>query len=213
MASQSAPSGSGPTQAPGGGVRLPPPPEKLRQHFDNGIWYLLSLWPALHVAVRDSWGGPDSNDKRDWFAGAVSDLFVQRPDTDHDDLVLFLLQVMQDEFDCNVEDDSEEDVARSIYVLRKRLFEDKDAGSFSELEQRWRNRGQLKMNIQVVDNGTDDDDEDDWQGFDEEDEDGDINMEAAEEAVPNLVPTLKKEKPEPEVDDDGFTKVTGKKKR
>ena len=68
--------------APGGGVRLPPTPEQLQAAFDNGIWYALSLWPALHVAVQNSWGGPDSSEKRDWFAGAVSDLFTERQDTD-----------------------------------------------------------------------------------------------------------------------------------
>ena len=40
-------------------------------------------------------------------------------------------------------------------------------------------------------------------------------MLAAEELVPDLVPVLKKEreKVEPEVDEEGFTKVTGRKKR
>ena len=210
MASQA--TSAGQSAAPGGGVQLPPTSEKLRQAFDNGIWYLLSLWPALHVAVQDGWGGPDSKDKKDWFAGAVSDLFLQRPDTDHDDLILFLLQVMQDEFECNVEDDSEEEVVRGILGLRKRLFEDQDLNAFSELETRWKNRGQMKANIQIIDNEVDDDDDEEWDDEDE-DEDGDINMEAADAIVPNLVPALKKEKPEPEVDEEGFTKVVGKKKR
>lgn len=51
-----------------------PTPEELQTAFDNAIWYLLSLWHPLHIAVSSSWGGPDSADKRDWFAGAVSDL-------------------------------------------------------------------------------------------------------------------------------------------
>ena len=208
MASQA--TSAGPVPTTDGGVQLPPTPEKLQDSFEHGIWYLLSLWPALHVAVQDGWGGPDSTDKKDWFAGAVSDLFVQRPDTDHDDLVLFLLQVMQDEFDCNVEDDSEEEVARSILSLRKRTFEDQDLSALSELEQRWRNRGQIKTNIQIIDNEIEADEDEDW---DDEDDDGDINMEAAEDIVPNLVPALKKGKPEPEVDEDGFTKVVSKKKQ
>ena len=210
MASQAA--SSGPVPAAGGGVQLPPTPEKLQQAFDNGIWYLLSLWPALHVAVQDNWGGPSSADKKDWFAGAVSDLFVQRPDTDHDDLVMFLLQVMQDEFECNVEDDSEEEVAGRILALRKRVLEDGDVGAWRELEGRWRNRGQIKTNIQIVDNEAEVD-SDDWDDDDEEDEDGDVNMDAAQDIVPDLVPALKKEKREPDVDDEGFTKVVSKKKR
>ena len=187
-------------------------PEKLQHTFELAIWYTLALWPALHVAVQDNWGGPDSSDKRDWFAGAVADLIVQRPETDQDDLVVFLLQVMQDEFDCNVEDDSEEEVARNILALRKRVFEDRDLAALSELETRWKNRGQIKTNIQIIDGEVEgDEDEEEWDGF-EEDEDGDVNMTAAEEIVPDLVPVLK-EKPQPEVDEDGFTKVVGKKKR
>ncbi|KAK0855482.1 rRNA accumulation-related protein, partial [Friedmanniomyces endolithicus] len=50
--------------------------------------------------------------------------------------------------------------------------------------------------------------EEEWDGFGE---DMDVDMTAAEEAVPRLVPALVKV--EPVVDDDGFTKVVGKKKR
>ena len=202
---------SGPTPAPGGGVMLAPPsPEKLQQLFDNGIWYALSLWPALHVACQNGWGGENTSDKKDWFAGAVSTLFGERKDIDQDDLEIFLLQIMQDEFDCNVEDESEVEVARTMMALRKRLME-RDLSYAKELEQRWKNRGQMKMNIQVIDNEQEVDD-DEWEGFG--DGDGDVDMDAAEDFVPNLVPVLeKREKPEPEVDDDGFTKVVGKKKK
>ncbi|KAK3637321.1 rRNA accumulation-related protein [Elasticomyces elasticus] len=204
---------SGPVAAPGGGVLLPPTPERLQQAFDHGIWYALSLWPALHVATANSWGGPESTDKRDWFAGAVSDLFSSRPDTDNEELEIFLLQIMQDEFDCNVEDESEVEVTRTILGLRKSLkgeAGDDRMAAFRELERRWKNRGQMKYQVDVIDNEAEEVDDEEWNGFDD---DGDVDMTAAEEAVPNLVPAIKKEKVEPEVDDDGFTKVIGKKKR
>jgi pre-rRNA-processing protein TSR2 len=195
--------------APGGGVQLPPTPEKLQQTLDLSIWYTLSLWPALHVAVADSWGGPDSADKRDWFAGAISDLLTSRPETDHDDLVEFLLQVMQDEFECNVEDDSEEKVAGELLDVRRRVLVEGDVSVLGELEVRWRNRGQIKTNIQIVENDQSVGDDEDW-----EEEDGDVRMADAQDIVPDLVPVLqKKERPGPEVDEDGFTKVVGKKKR
>jgi pre-rRNA-processing protein TSR2 len=195
--------------APGGGVQLPPTPEKLQQTLDLSIWYTLSLWPALHVAVADSWGGPDSADKRDWFAGAISDLLTSRPETDHDDLVEFLLQVMQDEFECNVEDDSEEKVVGELLDVRRRVLVEGDVSVLGELEVRWRNRGQIKTNIQIVENDQSVGDDEDW-----EEEDGDVRMADAQDIVPDLVPVLqKKERPGPEVDEDGFTKVVGKKKR
>ncbi len=42
-------------------------------------------------------------EKRDWFAGAISDLLVATQGADVDYLEEFLLQVMNDEFDVNVE--------------------------------------------------------------------------------------------------------------
>lgn len=169
----------------------PPTPSQLQSAFDASIWYALSLWPALHVAVQNHWGGPSSADKRDWFAGAISDLFVQNPATDFEDVVVVLLQVMQDEFEVNVEDDSEEVVAREILILRKRILEDQDLSAAHEIEQRWKSRARMKTDVKVVDEGdqeVDDDDEEDGEGL--EDEDEDVEMEDAGEAARNLLPAL-----------------------
>jgi pre-rRNA-processing protein TSR2 len=205
---------------PSGGVPLPPTPTQLQQSFDHGIWYALTLWPALHVAIANSWGGPSSADKKDWFAGAISDLFASRPDTDQEDLEAFLVQVMQDEFECNVEDESEVVVAGEILGLRRCLRGEMEGcggdrlAVFKELERRYQNRGQMKADVKVIDNGPQEvDDDEDW---DEEDEDEDVDMEAAEGFVPNVAPAIAqqpKQKAEPEVDEDGFTKVTKKGRR
>lgn len=186
-----------------GGVRLPPTPEQLQSAFDHGIWYSLSLWPALHVAVQNSWGGPDSSEKRDWFAGAVSDLFSGRQDTDAEELEAFMLQIMQDEFDCNVEDETEGEVARTILVLRKTLLEG-DISAYEALEKRWKSRGMMKADVQVIDNG---DGEVDDEDIDEMDEEEDRAPQAGGQA-----PVVPRERQEPQVDDDGFTKVVGKKR-
>lgn len=198
------------------GVPLPPTPEKLQQSLDHGIWYCLSLWPALHVATANNWGGPASSDKKDWFAGAVSDFLAANATASDADLLedveVFLLQVMEDEFDCRVEDESEVDVARGIVRLKKGLVEEKDLAVFREMERRWQNRGQMKVNVHVtenVDREVDDEDEE-WDGFDEDGDGADVEMEEA----PALVSTPRaKEKVQPEVDDDGFTRVVSKKKR
>lgn len=186
-----------------------PSPEVVTQKFDLAIALLLHLWPALTVAVTESWGGPDSAGKRDWFAGVVSDLFAQRPDTDEEDVEDMLLQVMGDEFECQLEDESEIGVAAEICRLRK-LIGRGEFGDVDALYARWeekKKKGPEKFNLQVVDHGEDgeeDDDDDD----DEDDEDEDVEMGDAPELAP-----APKEKPPPEVDEDGFTKVTGKKRR
>jgi pre-rRNA-processing protein TSR2 len=189
--------------APGGGVRLPPTPEQLQSAFDHGIWYALSLWPALHIAVQNSWGGADSDEKRDWFAGTVSDLFSDGQETDAEDLEAFLLQIMQDEFDCNVEDDTEVEIVRTILVLRKTLLEG-DISAYETLERRWKSRGMMKVDVQVIDNG-------DGEADDDDDEDDEMDEDRAPQGV-QQAPREPRERPQVQVDDDGFTKVVSKKR-
>ncbi|PPJ60637.1 hypothetical protein CBER1_03668 [Cercospora berteroae] len=197
----SLPASSGPQAVAPGSATV----EQLQTAFDNSIWYLLSLWQPLHIAVQNAWGGPDSADKRDWFAGAVSDLLTTRPETDQEDLELFLLQIMGDEFECNVEDESEVVVAGDILKVRSRMMETRSLQAAVEVEQRWKNRGNMKTDKVVVQEVNQDADEEEFEGFDD-DEDMD--------EAPALVsgPKEPKEKPIPEVDDDGFIKVSGKKR-
>lgn len=168
----------------------------------------LSLWPALTLAVQNQWGGPDSSDKRDWFAGAIADLFSSRPDTDIEDVETVLLQVMLDEFEVNVDDGSAFEVAEQVMRLRR----DCGKGEFAEvaeLKQGWEKKGKAGKDVvfKKVERGEDEDDTD-WDSDDLEDEDEDGDVEMAE--APSHQP---KEKTAPEVDEDGFTKVTGRKKR
>ncbi|KAI4756715.1 hypothetical protein E4T52_11331 [Aureobasidium sp. EXF-3400] len=178
--------------------------ETIQSKFDLGIWYALGLWPALTIAVTSNWGGEDSSAKRDWFAGAISDLFVERPDTDEFDVEAVLLQVMQDEFDLNVEDESEIPVAEEIMKLRKETAE----GNFSGVDavkRRFEERGgRIPQNLQVVEHKHDDD-----ESSEEESDDDDVDM---DDAAPAPAPAPR-EKQEPEVDEDGFTTVVSKKKR
>ncbi|KEQ71694.1 pre-rRNA processing protein, partial [Aureobasidium namibiae CBS 147.97] len=178
--------------------------ETIQSKFDLGIWYALGLWPALTIAVTSSWGGEDSSAKRDWFAGAISDLFVERPDTDEFDIEAVLLQVMQDEFDLNVEDESEIPVAEEIMKLRKETAEGNFAG-FEAVKRRFEERGgKIPQNLQVVEHKQDGD-----ESSEDESDDEDIDM---DDAAPALV-SAPREKQEPEVDEDGFTTVVSKKKR
>jgi len=179
--------------------------EALQAAFDVGIWYHLCLWPALKVAVENGWGGAGSADKRDWFAGAISDLFTERPDTDQLDLEAVLLQVMQDEFDVNVEDETEVGVASGIMRLRTQIQEG-DLSGVEEVKARWEKRKGKKETVNVVENKTEHDDLDD-DDEDDEDDEGDVEMDEA----PSLAPV--REKQEPEIDEEGFQKVVSKKRR
>lgn len=162
------------------------------------------MWPALTLAVQNNWGGPSSADKRDWFAGAVVELFEDRPDTDQEDVETVLLQVMQDEFEVAVDDDSAFEVAEQVMRLRK----DCGRGNFDEVEglkERWDRRGGGSgATFKQVDRG---DDEDDTE-YDSDD----LDITDDEDVMMGDTPAPR-EKPEPDIDEDGFTKVIGKKKR
>lgn len=110
---------------------------------------------------------------------------------------------MQDEFDLNVEDESEVPVAEEIMKLRKETSEG-DVSGVEAIKKRWEERGgKIPQNLQVVEHKDDDDDE----SSEEESDDEDVEM---GDATPAPAP---RQKQEPEIDDDGFTKVVGKKKR
>src|ERR1700753_2657387 len=116
--------------------------ERLTQ-FDNAIAYILALWPALSLAVNEHWGAESdsaivsSDEKRALFAGAISDLFTERPQTDEQDLEEVLWQVMEDEFCTVIEDGSEQAVAMTILRIRQECL----AGNFEgvrRLEGQWK---------------------------------------------------------------------------
>lgn len=119
---------------------------------------------------------------------------------------------MEDEFEVRLEDDSEVFIAATIIKVKDEISQ----GIFTTvdaMERRWRERrgkGPNLGNVQIVQEGTldrsDDDDDDD----DDDNEDcDDTDMGEA----PQLVAAQPKEKAEPEIDEDGFTKVVGKKRR
>ncbi|KAI0120889.1 Pre-rRNA-processing protein TSR2-domain-containing protein [Hypoxylon sp. NC0597] len=196
-----------------------PTPEVRQLQFEQGVAISLHLWLSLTVAVQNNLGGPASEDKRDWFAGAIVDMFpsfvdLAKPrkpsqkipqDPDAEDVEATLLQVMWDEFETNVDDESEIEVAERIMKARAMCA----AGDFAfveDLRRRWLDTKGKTVKVQEVDGG---DQETDWESDDDEDseEDDDVNMDDA----PALV-AAPKERPPPEVDEDGFTKVTRKKR-
>lgn len=209
-----------------------------QSRFEQGVALSLNLWPALSLAVQNNWGGPDSADKRDWFAGQVVEQFPDlassatsttstpaaaatpsstttaaaraaeadaEPDAEY--VEELLLQVMLDEFEVNVDDDSAFDVATEIVRLRGQCAR----GNFADVDrllERWQARKGGRVDEGLFKKGEDEDADTDWDDTDGEGE-GEGSDDDMDEAPP-LVEAPKKEKPPPEVDDDGFTKVSRK---
>lgn len=192
--------------------------------------------------MQSNWGGSDSEDKRAWFAGAIVDLFpdlaskpapnptskpnitiattqqqkstaANGPEDDDDepdavDVEAVLLQVMLDEFDVNVDDDSAYEVAEQIVRVRAECARGKFDGELAGLQRRFDARGGTKV-VGVFKKGEDEDAETDWD-TDDDDEDGEGDSEDGDVPMGDAPP--KKEKEEPEVDEEGFTKVSRRKR-
>jgi pre-rRNA-processing protein TSR2 len=74
--------------------------------WELGVSLILNFWPALTDAVNSNWGGTDSSDKRDWLCGHIADFWDSIPDADEFEIESTLVQVMEDEFEVALEDDS-----------------------------------------------------------------------------------------------------------
>ncbi len=118
-------------------------------------------------------------------------------------------QVMGDEFECVVDDGSLEEAAGAIVRLRERCLRG-DFAEVARLQTVWEEQRRRGGSAAIgtfkkveVDQETDGEDEDD---DDEEDED-EVMGEAPESVK------APKQRVEPEVDEDGFTKVVVRRKR
>lgn len=179
-----------------------------QQKFDLAISLHIAHWSALSLAVANNWGGPNSSEKRDWLAGVISDLFVSEPETDEQDVQEVLLQVLMDEFDVDIDDDSEEPIAIGILKSR-RACERSDYAEINAMYERWVQSGSGRNAPQFIQREADEESDDE---SDSEEVDGDADMDMMEihtEEVPQLVRT----RAPPDVDEDGFTKVAGRRKR
>lgn len=138
-------------------------------------------------------------------------MLTDRPETDAEDLEDVLIQVMNDEFDVVVDDESAAGVAGTIMGMREQVRR----GEFGGIQQMWedwerkskekQNAGAMFKRVEDQDQESSDDDDEE----EEDEEDGDVEMGEA----PELVRAAPREKVEPEVDEDGFTKVVGRRKR
>ena len=192
----------------------PTMPSSTLHIFARAVLARLTIWPALRLAVQQSWGGPESNQKRIWMAGVIVDAFdlAQRSkdEEEPDDYYVEeqLLQMMSDEFDVTLEDGSAEGVARDVVRIWTGLNNGENGEERKKAEEtieRWEGQA-LKIKGKVVEAVVEGDDEvggsegddDDW-----EDESG------SEDSGPELIDPSK-QRQERVVDDEGFTLVQGR---
>jgi len=203
--------------------------------FARGVLAILDLWPALTIAVREEWGGPESADKKTWIASTIIDEFESRasyipsttssgpsdvadpttandPPLEHDDLADLVNQMMSDEFESNIEDGSIDAVAADIVRLWRDILQPATGALPSTVvDALERKAAEVKgKGVQATKGAglqNENGEEDSDSEWDDESEDG---MEVDE--APQLAP-VERERVEPVVDDDGFTLVQPKTKK
>lgn len=89
--------------------------EEAQAKFTHATALIIHSWSALDIAVQNEWAGPESADIRDWLGGVVVDLFSFAPSgpkpPDADDVEQLLTQIVEDEYELRLEDDSAYQVA------------------------------------------------------------------------------------------------------
>jgi len=83
--------------------------EEATAKFTHATALIIHSWTALDIAVQNEWAGPESSNIRDWLGGVIVDLFSFPPGektVEAEDVEEILLQVMEDEFELRLEDDS-----------------------------------------------------------------------------------------------------------
>ncbi len=184
----------------------PPTPQTIL--FARGVIARLAIWPTLRIAVQESWGGPDAKHKPTWIASTIVDSFQDAADAkeelpDEQYIEEMLVQIMEDEFEAVLEDDSTTSVAKDIVRMWVETRDGKEdtVKKFEELSEKVKGK---RVEIKISSTS---DDEEGWE--DEQDE----NEEFADgDDVPQLMehrPPLSRTN-DTEVDEDGFTLVKGK---
>ncbi|KAI1006078.1 hypothetical protein K3495_g2141 [Podosphaera aphanis] len=181
---------------------------ECQSHLELGITLAIFLWPSLTLAVNSNWGGPESQAKREWFASSTIDLVNENIDADAEWIEEFLLNVMMDEFEVNVEDGSALQVAETIVRLRKDCMQGEWA-EVLDMKEKWETKNQGVLGVMPGFIQYEDDNEDaNSSESDTEAEFIEDQMDVQMDAAPQNVKVDKSA----EVDEDGFTIVTKKKR-
>lgn len=178
---------------------------KQQGKFELGVCMVIHKWDELTTAVDNSWGGPNSADKRDWLSGVVIDLFEEKAV----DILLIeetLLYAMVDEFDTEIDNDSALEIADLII----KIYKDCAIQNYAHVEalynryQEKQSKGETKINVNVGSDPNNPDSSDDESNDDEE---------QALELQDDAMAVDEPEHQGPIVDDDGFELVTRKGRR
>src|SRR5580698_906951 len=81
-----------------------PTPAQIAAKIDLLISVTLHNWPNLTIAIQHDPDSASAKDKRDFLAGAISDLLSTNQVSEAEDLEDVLVQFLYDEFEITVDD-------------------------------------------------------------------------------------------------------------
>ncbi|KAI8088607.1 Pre-rRNA-processing protein TSR2-domain-containing protein [Thamnidium elegans] len=172
-------------------------PNKLA--FEEGVSYIFHNWTALKLAVEQDWGGVESAEKREWMIDLIVGHFDKRgSQLDIDEIEDILSQIMTDEFNATLEDDSPYLVAKHLVLLYGQCVK----GDFSEVE-RLREKAKLQNSFTASSCVKQGDDSDD-------DEEGDDVVDDNNQQPEDKDDDMDEVPEEPTVDADGWEIVRRK---
>ena len=90
--------------------------ENQRDLFLGAIAVTIQHWPSFQIAVNNGMGGPNTEEKVNWLCSMIVDLFNDNPDgsVQADDVLEYMSEVINNEFDTIIEDGSAEMICSSI---------------------------------------------------------------------------------------------------
>ncbi|GAA5864358.1 hypothetical protein JCM1840_006757 [Sporobolomyces johnsonii] len=243
MATPSTSSAPAPPSAP---APTPTPEERALGLFARSALDLFTLWPALRLAISHGWGTAGAGETgRTHLAEDVVDLFYTTategpspssasgasasgstsmseggvPVPAQDEVEETLKWVISQEFDVDLEDESERTVARDLILLWRECLRRVQAGDEGEgpmakafregADKARREDGEGRFVAQRHGQGGEDDDDETTDEEDDSDDDEMVELVDASQP-PQAGPSRQRE--EPVVDEDGFEMVTSKKK-
>lgn len=177
-------------------------PTQQELQFARATYIILAMWPAMRQAVLEMWGGPESEEKRDFLLSHLCDEYGTGKGKlpDMDDLTDLLENYLAEEYDCQLEDDSAALVALHVCNTYKAVFEEQHGTEFlKQLEEAF-----AKVSKSSVKNQT--------QEIAEDEEDASDDAHDAP-APTTSAPRAPAPRPEPEIDEDGFETVVSRRRR
>jgi pre-rRNA-processing protein TSR2 len=187
--------------------------EQATSEFQAGVTAAMRSWSAFRTAVQNEWGGIQSREKAEFLRNYIFeslDYSLPKPKLDIDDLEDHLDDYMDQEFSIELDDGSAKEVAELIW----QLYQSCGKGDFSLSRDIVTKSATISTsNEKVKVQCNEDDDSDDEMG-------GTANIVLRADSYLFGVPQSeiernapvkpKQPKPEPIVDDDGFTMVAKK---